>query len=366
MTVSLPRMYAITVEAQNTRLYGMDHDPTGALWFTGSRPLLHQYRPREGRIESFPIPDGHGGSQCLWSAGKVAILPQTQPRMLLFDAATGESRHLEKPFPDANLWYGRSDKERSLFLVEERSRPCLALLDVATQAWQIVPYPPAGALPALPVVEWGETWLPFAVPGEQRRVYFDPDVRRFVAEHPGAFEPLRPGVDAPRYAVTYAEGRMTRIDRVTGETHVRPVPGWGREFGFIGGGVFWRGWQLNNLSTYNNTYRYDEQSGEYLPLVAEPDRGVDGLPYHFLDRFLAYHPESDTFAFLVPDVPPECYPQLCYNIVVDGELFITANDIWSAQKGRPLGSSEGPIGQVIVLQSARPVRDRNEPTGPVR
>jgi hypothetical protein len=75
-----------------------------------------------------------------------------------------------------------------------------------------------------------------------------------------------------------------------------------------------------------------------------------------MDRFLAYHPESDTFSYLIPGVPADRYPQLCYNHVVGDDLYITSNNIWSAEKGRALGAVEGPIGQVMVLQS-HPVVD---------
>jgi hypothetical protein len=348
-------MHAVYVEAENTRLYGIDHDPEGALWFTGSRPILHRYWPRQGRIESFEIPPQHGGSQCLWAAGKVFILPQIQPRMVVYDVAAGRGRHLEKPFPEANLWYGRSDPQRSLLMLDERSRPCLALLDADTEQWQVEPYPVAGALPDIREIQWSDALVSCFVPQEPERrwVFLDPDARRFVAEYRGAYEPVRPGTEttAPRYVVRYADGRMTRTDRLTGEVHTRDIPGWGTEFGFIGGGVFWRGWQLNNLSTYANTYRYDERTGQYIQLREDPDRGVDGHPYHFMDRFLAYHPESDTFSQLIPEVPEGRYPQLCYNHVAGDELYITSNDIWSPEKGRPLGATEGPIGQVMVLQS---------------
>jgi len=347
-------MYPIYVDAENTRLYGIDDDPEGALWFAGSRPVLHRYWPRQGRIETFEIPPEHGGSQCLWAAGKVFILPQAQPRMVVYDVGKGTSAQREKPFPEANLWYGRADKERSLLLLSERSRPCLVLLDAVTQEWQIEPYPAPGALPALGAA-WDERLVCFGVPGEYhtRRVYFDPDARRFVAEHQGPREPIRPGDEATavRYTINYADGVMTCTDRLTGEVRRRDVPGFGEEFGFIGGGVFWRGWQLNTLSSYANTYRYSEQTATYTQLRDDPDRGVDGHPYHFLNRFLAYHPESDTFTYLVPDVPADRYPQLCYNHVVGDELYITSNDIWSREKGRAIGAIEHPIGQVMVLQS---------------
>jgi hypothetical protein len=348
-------MYPIYVSAENTRLYGIDDDPEGALWFAGSRPLLHRYWPRQGHIESFAIPPEHGGSQCLWAAGKVFVLPQVQPRMVVYDVAAGKPAHLEKPFPDANLWYGKADKQRSLLLLPERSRPCLALLDAATERWQTEPYPEAGALPDIGDVAWGEALIPYTVPGETppRRVFLDPDARRFVAEHRGPHAPVRPGSEAtaPRYTVSYADGVMTRRDRHTGAVHQRDVPGWGKVFGFIGGGGCWRGWQLNCLSTYANTYRYDEKTATYIQLRDDPNTGVDRHSYHFMDRFLAYHPESDTFSYLVPEVPPDRYPQLCYNHIVGDELYITSNDIWSREKGRPLGAIEGPIGQVMVLQS---------------
>src|SRR5438067_10048221 len=107
-------MYPVYVDAENTRLYGIDDDPQGALWFAGSCPLLHRYWPRQGRIESFELPPDHGGSQCLWAAGKVFVLPQTRARMVVYHIGERKSTHLEKPFPEANLWWGRSEKARSL------------------------------------------------------------------------------------------------------------------------------------------------------------------------------------------------------------------------------------------------------------
>jgi hypothetical protein len=190
-----------------------------------------------------------------------------------------------------------------------------------------------------------------------------------VAEDSEPIPPVRPGTEdlAERYVVLYRttkpegghldDARLIRLDRETGERYERSIPGWNEEFGFIGGGVFYRGWQLNNLSTSRHNFRYDERTGEYIPLVEEPYKGVDGDPYHFMNRFLAYHPESDTFDLLFPDVPDDRYPQLCYNMPVGEHLYITANDIWSTEKGRPLGSIEGPVGQLMVLQS-HPVGER--------
>src|SRR3954471_24171864 len=100
-----PPMYPVYVDAKNTRVYGIGDDPEGALWFAGSCPLLHRYWPRQGRIESFDIPEKHGGSQCLWAAGKVFVLPQVQPSMTVYHVAEGRVAQLEKPFPEANLWY---------------------------------------------------------------------------------------------------------------------------------------------------------------------------------------------------------------------------------------------------------------------
>jgi hypothetical protein len=288
---------------------------------------------------------------------------------------SGAPRRVDKPFPEANLLYGHADKTRGLLYLLDRTRPCLVVWDVADDRGEVFAYPEAGSLPSIRETGWPERLEVFPVPapfveevnkapgdtgGPSRRVYFDPDARRFVAEDNELIPPLRPGTEkeSERYIVTYQDGRVVRLNRQTGERYERPVPGWEEVFGFIApgreGGVFYRGWKLTNLSTYQSSspgFHYDVRTGKYTPLKEDPYLGVDGQPYHFLDRFLAYHPETDQFDMLVPDVPEGRYPQLCYTRVVGDELYITANNIWSAEKGRPLGGNEKQIGQLMVLQS---------------
>ncbi|MDE2999289.1 MAG: hypothetical protein OXU79_09465 [Gemmatimonadota bacterium] len=352
----LPKMYPVWVNEKNTRVYGIDDDDCGALWFTGSLPVLHRYYPESGRIDTIPIPEKHGGSQCLWAGGKVYVLPQTNEKLTVFEVAANRVYQVDKPFPEANLWYGHADKARNVLYMPERSRPCLVVWDVETEQGEVLEYPVPGALPDIGELDWPERLEVFPVPridGAQRRVYYDPDVPGFVAEDSHRTPPSRSGARAERYVVNYREGRLLRLDRLTGETYERDVPGWKVDFGFIGGGVFHQGWQLNNLSTYDSGFRYDEKTGDYIQMKEDPHIGVDGLPYHFMDRFIAYHPASDTFELLVPDVPQSRYPQLCYNKVADGHLYITANDIWSEEKQRPLGAIENPVGQLMVLQTRR-------------
>jgi hypothetical protein len=351
---SLPKMYPVWVEAQNRRVFGIGDDERGTLWFSGGLPKLHRYWPRTGKIDTMSVPENKGGSQCICVAGKVYILPQTQPKITIYRVAEDEMRQVDKPFPEANIWHGQADHERGLIYLSDRSRPCLVVWDVEAEQGEVFPYPEAGTLPSVRSGDWPERWAVFPVPGEgpARRAYFDPETRRFVAEDSEEIPPLRPGTEGQRYLVAYRDGRMTRLDRQTGERYERAVPGWEETFGFIGGGVFWRGWQLNCLgSGYTGSYRYDERTGAFIPQRENPHLGVDGHPYHFMDRFLAYHPESDTFDTLVPDVPEGRYPQLCYSKVVGDHFYITSNNIWSAEKGRALGAVETPVGQLMVLQS---------------
>ena len=349
-------MYPVWVDAKNTRVYGMDVDECGALWFTGSLSVLHRYNPESGQIHTFSIPDNHGGSQCLCAGGKVYVLPQTNPMITVYDTVMERVYKIDKPFLEANLWYGHADKARNVLYMPERSRPCLVVWDVETEEGEVLEYPAPGVLPDIREVDWPERLETFAVPRNddvQRRVYYDPDSRGFLAEDSRRVPPSRPGARAEPFVVSYSDGRLGRLDRRTGERYERDVPGWKEDFGFIGGGVFYGGWQLNNLSTYDSGFRYDEKTGDYIQQKEDPHIGVDGLPYHFMDRFIAYHPESDTFDLLIPDVPRSRYPQLCYNKVADGHLYITANDIWSEEKQRPLGAVENPVGQLMVLQTRR-------------
>ncbi len=352
----LPRMYSVWVDAENTRVYGIDDDDCGALWFTGSLPALHRYLPEKGLIETFPIPEKHGGSQCLCAGGKVYVLPQTNEKLTVLDVAEERVCQVDKPFPKANLWYGHADRARNVLYMPERSRPCLVVWDVESDRGEVITYPEPGLLPPIMEVDWPERLEVFGVPGSdglQRRVYYDPEGRRFLAEDAQRIPPSRPGQRAERYIVNYMEGRLSRLDRQTGDTYERAVPGWKEDFGFIGGGVFYQGWQLNNLSTYDSGFRYDEETGAYIQQKDDPYTGVDGFPYHFMDRFIAYHPETDTFDQLIPEVSQQRYPQLCYNKLADGHLYITANNIWSDEKQRPLGAIENPVGQLMVLQTRR-------------
>lgn len=354
MEAELPEMHPVWVDAENTRVYGIDDDEEGALWFTGSLSLLHRYRPETGRIETVEIPEKHGGSQCLCAGGKVYVLPQTNEKITVYDVDAERVFQVDKPFPEANLWYGHADKKRNRLYLPDRARPCLVVWDSELEAHEILAYPALGELPSIQDVGWREELEVFAVPldggGWGHRVYLDPDQSRFIAEDN---EEIPPGFgeSVGRYTVNYQDGHVIRVDRETGDVLKREIPGWGEEFGFIGGGVFYGGWQLNNLSTYDASFQYDEKTGAYIQVKEDPYIGVDGHPYHFMDRFIGYHPQTDTFDFLKPEVPAGRYPQLCYNKVSRGELYITANDIWSNEKDRALGSVENPIGQLMVLQT---------------
>ncbi len=351
----LPEMHAVWVGAENTRVYGMDDDADGAIWFTGSHPKLHRYWPQTGDIDTVPIPEDHGGSQCLCTSGKVYILPQTNAKLTVYHTEAERVEQVDKPFPEANLWYGHSDKQRGLLYLLESARPALVVWDTDAEKGEVLAYPDQGELPDVSEGDWPERLEIFSAARQDgdgwRRLYFDPDAHRFVAEDTEEIPPARPGGDAERYLVSYKDGRVTRLDRETGESHERDVPGWKEDFGFIGGGVWYQGWQLNNLSTYDAGFQYDERTGKYIQVKEDPYSGVDGHPYHFMDRFLAYHPESDTFDLLAAGPFAGRYPQLCYNKVSRDHLYITANDIWSAEKQRPLGSVEGPVGQLMVFQT---------------
>ena len=102
MKPRLPELYSVWVEAKNTRVYGIDDDHEGSLWFTGSLNLLHRYWPANGDIETREIPEKHGGSQCLCAGDKVYVLPQTNEKITVCDVAEGRVYQVDKPFPEAN------------------------------------------------------------------------------------------------------------------------------------------------------------------------------------------------------------------------------------------------------------------------
>lgn len=175
----LPKMHPIWVNDENRRLFGIGDDEEGSLWFSSGLPKLLRYHPRTGAIATIPLPENHGGSQCVCVSGKVYVLPQANPRMTIYRVAEERMIQVEKPFPEANIWNGSVDRERGLIYLPERSRPCLVVWDVEAERGEPFPYPEAGALPSIRATDWPERLEVFPIPADPsappRRVYFDPE-----------------------------------------------------------------------------------------------------------------------------------------------------------------------------------------------
>jgi len=86
-----------------------------------------------------------------------------------------------------------------------------------------------------------------------------------------------------------------------------PIPGYGQDFGYVGGGVYYRGLLYLCHSTWTGG-----------------NGSIDGQPHHFTGSWSIFDPATSKFSRL--DIPAKPGELLCsaYGLVVGNELYLTA------------------------------------------
>jgi hypothetical protein len=97
--------------------------------------------------------------------------------------------------------------------------------------------------------------------------------------------------------------------------------------------------------------KWDFATNTYLS-TGDENIGIDGKPHHFMNKYLVYSPEEESFGFLeAPEIPGKRYPLICYSSVQNGKLIITGYDLGNIRREglAPMGTKEG---ELCVFQSA--------------
>jgi hypothetical protein len=344
----LPDMRLYWQKHKTKRPFSPDVDKKGRIWY-GREELYRSdiHTNTTKRINSEAM-NGLPISTTLCSGDKVYMLAQKSPHLHIYDPQKDQFSTADLPDSESNIWFGNRIENDPRLYFYVRNRGHLTVWDTEMNKGKMIPYPDGTDL-------WSGHYNPveealYCFPLDAKPVHifrFDLKKQRF---DPGVLcpEPALEitGVNAIGDTLWCSDRFTARlfpynwVNRVWG----KPVtaPGLGTEFGFTGMGCSYKGLALYCLSSYNGAMIYDFDTNTYH---AKPDDdiGIDGLPHHFLNKYLAFHPESGEFAFLEAKAEEGSYPLICYSMVHEDKLIITGFNAWNAQKGYADIETEGEL-----------------------
>ncbi|MDP6124356.1 MAG: hypothetical protein QGH20_01205 [Candidatus Latescibacteria bacterium] len=355
----MPTMTPVRLPQATSRLFAMSAGGSGALYFGSSPSPLYRYAPFSGTLTAIATPlTDLPISASLALGHRVYILSQKSPTIAVYDTEKDDWSTINLPHESANVWYGIVDEARQSLWLIDRSNDTLMCLNCQTESVATFDYPYDNEIPGVAIgLNDGHRLL--LVGTDPCGVgIFDRRSERFSKWIGSPWPEIEPtGV------VPIPEDRLLIADRLRGRLAVyhlkseiweRPIemPDHGSVYGFIGMGLPWDGGALFCLSTYQGTMRYDRHANSFVSTGSvDSGLGVDGLPYHFMDRYLAFDPSDESVSYLAIDDPMDSYTQLCYGLVHDGHLYVTGNDIYDSDTRVPDGGNVGPM---TVWQSFPP------------
>ncbi len=341
------RLHVVPTPIRSYRLLSMSQDEDGFLWAGSIHRAVHRYDPRTGEVETIPLPYDATASACLCAGGKVYILGQSYPRLIIHDRETGTFREVAYPSPAPDVWYGVEAPDGHNLYLFDRGSVGVIKWDSRTDTGQTIPWPyktppPSGGRieprdNALWCYVWdfgGGRYKPLGI----ARLDLAKDEFTGWYPFPEDGEKLDP-YDRPEETVFLPHSLRGRI--VPFDFQARrwcmplEVPRHGELFGFLGGPVVHEGRSYFSLSTYNGT-----------------ETGCDGKPYHFCHSILEFDPATRRFEFLTLEAEDADY-QIAYMLSAGGEFFATGTNI-----REPDGSlNRDRAGEVIFWQTV-PVETR--------
>jgi hypothetical protein len=328
--VRLPKIYRADLHIEPSRvqrLLAMSMDEEGYIWLGNSTKTLFRYDPRSGAIRVIPLPPsipvGQFLASCLTRNRKVYILLEKSPVLAVYHPQTGEFTSLPLPSAQANTWYGTTAGRTPFLYLFDRDVAGLIEWDTRNDTHAVIKYPYSGPLPSAGVYVQAADALYCPIWNGNKIVKFNLTADRFDGEYPTPWKDAQPTGVVPigheLFVSDRLNGRLLVFDLSSHSwTRAIPIPDYGKVFGFVGGGIAYRGIGYYSLSTYKN----------------EAGDSIDGKPYHFLDRFLAYDPAKQRFGYLQSVHERNEYPQTAYLLVgQDGELYFFGQDIYNPQTG---------------------------------
>lgn len=316
--VPTPLFYRHDLGFSSGRLHEPSADSNGTLWFSPQDGRLIGYRPSTGKVEVISL-DRLTGRQ--WSG------------LHLWPVAAGRELYLCSPSLDVLLVYHTSTRQLSRYAIPYRHPQIFGgftvgrfvyFYDIGTPAvfkWDTILH--RGRLIPCPYRLSGTLYMAFADPARREiwgSTYVANDLVRFdmsrdewsghwkVPLDGAGATPANAVLDGVLYLSDHLHGRLIpfRVNEQRWEQPI-PIPGYGQDFGYVGGGVYYRGLLYLCHSTWTGA-----------------NGSIDGQPHHFTGWWSVFDPATSKFSRLnIPAKPGEL---LCsaYGLVVGNELYLTA------------------------------------------
>jgi len=309
------------------RFLAMSMDDRGYIWMGNSTKTLFRYDPRDGSLKIIPMPASIPVGQFIASVfainRKVYLLLEKSPVLAVYDPVKGEFTTRKLPAAEANTWFGTPAGHTPFLYLFDRDVSGLIKWDTRNDSATVISYPYQGPLPSAGVFVVEEDALYCPIWNGNKMVRLNLATSRFDGEYPTPWKDAEPTGVVPLGDKLYVSDRLNgRLLVFSLASHswgqAVPIPEYGKVFGFVGGGLAYRDIAYFSLSTYKNP------AGD----------SIDGKPYHFLDRFLAYDPRAGKFSYLQLPRQPNEYPQTAYLLAgSDGHLYFFGQDIYDPKTG---------------------------------
>jgi len=333
------------------RPFACDVDASDWLWqgTTRDRLLGHNLLTAELRVVEIPEMQGQVVFSAFAWQDKVFLILGDCDFYLVFDPLSGQTQRYQLPGERPLCWYGCKLPNGKLMVFDRRAGHVL-IFDAPDAPPRAVPCPWPGDLAAGTAASDGLVYIFLTDPA--RLVRFDPTAERFVDEHPLPWPAAAVGGRFEHKAVLYcadsAGGRLFPLDLQT-QRWGEPIdhPDFGKVFGFIGLAFEFQGKGYFSLSTYAARSKLDLKTGKIIAPDGELPT-VDGRPLRFMERFMVFDPESQTFDYLFAPSQPDGLPLLCYAWADANRFVITGILLAWGKPQEPLSLEPG---HWLILQS---------------
>jgi len=344
---NIPNMHPYWQKLKTRRPFAPDVDDNGMLWHGHDTLFCSDLdKNTTEKIDSTYL-EGNFVSNILCQGEKIYVVAQKSPFIYIYHKDKKVWGRFPLPEPESNIWYGVRVPGDPKFYLYARNLGKLIVWDTEVDKGTVIPYPKNLDLASGRYVEQDQAIYSFTFDAKPSRlIRFDLKKQVYDAIIP------TPEPDLEITGVNPIGDKLYCSDRFTGRIFPfnyvnrkwgKPVvaPGIGKEFGFVGTGCSYRGLALYCLSTYQGKMTWDFDTNKYISKEDE-NIGIDGIPHHFLNKYLVYDPKHNKFDFLEAKSKGR-YPLLCYSIIHKDKLIITGFDIWNTEKNIPDMARKGEL-----------------------
>lgn len=337
-------LFAVPLPIYSHRLLSMSMDEEGRIWSGSIHRVIHCYDPMNGRAQTIRMPFDTVAASCLCAGGKVYVLGQRYPKLISYNRTSRQFQEFAYPGKSPNVWYAaQTSDQRYLYLFDRQNG--IIKWDTEDDSCTVIAYPYKTAFPGSGRYEPSEGSIWCYVTNLTNDLYapiglarLDVAANRFTDYYPAPKDDgdLLPFDDPATtlFSVYALRGKLIPFDfKARRFCKFIDVPGYGKDFGFIGGGPTHNGRCYFSLSTYNGT------------------GSCDGKPHHFLNGFIEFDPVAGAFHMLKLDTGGAYY-QIAYMLSARGQFFATGVNILESNGTLNINRK----GEVLFWQTAKPTR----------